>query len=163
MLPAEAALGRSDRRGVQPETHVARQAEAARVGQPLPVADQQVRAGRQALDGLDDGRGLAEAQQTGDVGELARADRPGLRSTASVRASHRTATATIRRPPSRTRSRSRRRSERGRRAARRGPARPASAEGRSPGRARFPRVMQHGRIVSPPAGNDKRRIKGERQ
>jgi hypothetical protein len=65
-------LGDADRRQPREHAHVAGEAQAARVGNALAVAEQQVGPSRQAGERRQQRRRLAERQQAGDVGEVER-------------------------------------------------------------------------------------------
>ena len=69
VLACQPALGHADGRQVRQYTEVACKAEAPRVGDPLPVADHQVRATTQRLDGVKKNRNLPERQQPWYVGK----------------------------------------------------------------------------------------------
>lgn len=70
----ETALRAADRREIERHAQVAGEAEATRMRAALAVAQDQVGQRPQAVEGLDDGRQLAEGQVAGDVRE----PRPGL-------------------------------------------------------------------------------------
>ena len=63
------ALGAADGRQVEGDAQVAGDPEAARVGAPVAVGNQQVRAGAQAGEGLEQGGHLAEGEVAGHVGK----------------------------------------------------------------------------------------------
>ncbi len=67
--PRQAGLGDADAGAVRQQADVAGDAKAARVGQSLPVKEQQVGRGLELAERLQDGRPFPEAEQAGHVGE----------------------------------------------------------------------------------------------
>jgi hypothetical protein len=76
VLAHETALGDADRGQVERHPEMAGQAEAARVGAAVRVADHEVRPGAQLREGLEQRRQLAEREVARHIGE-ARATRRG--------------------------------------------------------------------------------------
>lgn len=69
MIPHQSRLGAPDGGQVQEHTHMAGQAEAAGMGEPVPFQQQQIRARGQPGDGSQQHRCLAEGEQAGHVRE----------------------------------------------------------------------------------------------
>jgi len=73
MLSCQTALCNPDSGNIQQYTEVAGEAKAARMGDTLPIAQDQVRNGAELFEGLQDHRYFAKRQQTGPIGEGDRA------------------------------------------------------------------------------------------